>query len=130
LSSQRTTLHRKHQQQQQQQQNHYYFQGQGQLPKIRQKQQRRRIATTTTTLYAAIPLNSDAIPLNSDNAYDLEDGVRTSASESESESPAFIIETLSKTPPSSDEIFRTISDLCIDVFFKELLDPSGNGNIK
>jgi len=124
LSSQRTTLHRK-QQQQQQQQNHYYFQGQGQLPKIRQKQQRRRIATTTTTLYAAIPLNSD-------NAYDLEDGVRTSASESESESesPAFIIETLSKTPPSSDEIFRTISDLCIDVFFKELLDPSGNGNIK
>ena len=94
LSSQCTTLHRKHQ-----------------LPKLRQQQQRRRrLATTTTSLFASIPLISD-------NAYDLEDDVRTSAAVLE-KSPAFIIETLSKIPPSNDEIFQTISDMCIDVFFK------------
>jgi len=69
-----------------------------------------------TPLYASIPL--------SDNLF--EEDVTTAAL---SISPAFIIENISESPPFSDTIFRTISDLCIDVFFKELLDPSGNGNI-
>ena len=106
LSSQCTTLHRKHQLPKLRQQQHYHNQYQQQ----QQKQQRRRLATTTTSLFASIPLISD-------NAYDLEDDVRTSTAVLE-KSPAFIIETLSKTPPSNDEIFQTISDMCIDVFFK------------
>lgn len=43
--------------------------------------------------------------------------------------PAFLIEPISKLPPSGDTIYKTISNLCIDVFFKELLDPSGKGNV-
>eukprot|EP00536_Pseudo-nitzschia_multiseries_P014974 jgi/Psemu1/291753/fgenesh1_pg.796_\ len=49
-----------------------------------------------------------------------EDGVKT---------PAFIIESISQTEPSGDAIYKTISNLCIDVFFKELLDPSGKGRV-
>lgn len=44
-------------------------------------------------------------------------------------SPAFVIESISQTDPSGDAIFKTISNLCIDVFFKELLDPSGKGRV-
>jgi len=70
-----------------------------------------------TPLYASIPL--------SDNVFEKEDVTAAALSIS----PAFIIENISDSSPSSDLIFRTISNLCIDVFFKELLDPSGNGNI-
>ena len=38
----------------------------------------------------------------------------------EDTSPAFLIESISKSPsgPSGDTIFKTISNMCIDVFFK------------
>mmetsp|Transcript_8145 Transcript_8145/g.17560 ORF Transcript_8145/g.17560 Transcript_8145/m.17560 type:complete len:417 (+) Transcript_8145:272-1522(+) len=43
--------------------------------------------------------------------------------------PPFLIESISKQKPSGDAIYKTISNLCIDVFFKELLDPSGKGRV-
>jgi len=47
----------------------------------------------------------------------------------EDRAPAFLIECISQTEPSGDAIYKTISNLCIDVFFKELLDPSGKGRV-
>jgi len=82
-----------------------------------QHQPRHYSTKVVTPLYASIPL--------SDNVFEKEDVTAAALSTS----PAFIIENISDSSPSSDLIFRTISNLCIDVFFKELLDPSGNGNI-
>jgi len=82
-----------------------------------QHQPRHYSTKVVTPLYASIPL--------SDNVFEKEDVTAAALSTS----PAFIIENISDSSPSSDLLFRTISNLCIDVFFKELLDPSGNGNI-
>lgn len=71
----------------------------------RRRHQPRHSTKVVTPLYASIPL--------SDNLF--EEDVTTAAL---SISPAFIIENISESPPFSDTIFRTISDLCIDVFFK------------
>jgi len=44
-------------------------------------------------------------------------------------SPPFLIESITSTPGSGDAIYKSVANLCIDVFFKEQLDPSGKGNV-
>mmetsp|Transcript_9557 Transcript_9557/g.22561 ORF Transcript_9557/g.22561 Transcript_9557/m.22561 type:complete len:431 (-) Transcript_9557:88-1380(-) len=79
------------------------------------------IATAATT--TTIPLGA-SVPLATTDA-----GRRSSAKESSSAAaPIFLIESIPRDP-SGDAIFKAISNLCIDVFFKELLDPSGKGNV-
>ena len=48
--------------------------------------------------------------------------------EEKNQAPPFLIESISRRP--NEAIFKDIANLCIDVFFKELLDPSGKGNVK
>ena len=49
------------------------------------------------------------------------------------DAPAFVIDSITQVPGAdsgSDELYKTIANLCINVFFQELLDPSGRGNVK
>ena len=69
-----------------------------------QQQQNSIRIVTSTPLYASIPFGVD---IGND---------RRSEETDEDTTPAFLIETISKSP--RDTIFKTISNLCIDVFFK------------
>lgn len=90
----------------------------------RRCQERVSYLTGTQPLYTAMP------PLT-DNSVEKESTPVSSSSSSSAAavSPAYIIDNLSQSLIVGDAIFQKISDMCIDVFFKELLDPSGNGNI-
>jgi hypothetical protein len=72
---------------------------------------------TTIPLFAAIPFYVTEVKKEAGEA----DAV-----------PAFLIETISGAPSSisGDAIYKTIANMCIDVFFKEQLDPTGKGNVK
>jgi len=102
------------------------------LPSLQQLKpfvQRQSKAPTTRTippLCAAIPfyandVTEEANPNNNNN----------NENNNDTNSPAFLIESISRTPfvEGSDEIYKTIANLCIDVFFRELLDPTGKGNV-
>lgn len=70
--------------------------------------------TETIVLQAAIPFYASDVERNQ---------------EEKNASPPFVIESISRRPGPGEAIYKDIADLCIDVFFKELLDPSGKGNV-
>ena len=84
---------------------------------------------TRIPLFAAIPFYVTEV----ENENDDDDRTKTTAGDAtDTDTPAFLIETISGAPSSisGDFIYKTIANLCIDVFFKELLDPTGKGNVK
>ena len=86
-----------------------------------QQQQRQRNPDTFVTIRdTEIIVLRAALPFY---ASDVEN-----SQEEKNEAPPFLIESISRRP--NDSIFKDIANLCIDVFFKELLDPSGKGNVK
>lgn len=90
---------------------------------------RKRKAPTTRTiqpLCAVIPFYANDVTEEAN-----QNNNNNNENNNDTDSPAFIIESISRTPfvEGSDEIYKTIANLCIDVFFRELLDPTGKGNV-
>lgn len=79
---------------------------------------------TTIPLFAAIPFYVTEVENDDDRKKKAGETIDT-------DTPAFLIETITGAPSSisGDFIYKKIANLCIDVFFKELLDPTGKGSV-
>lgn len=93
-----------------------------QIPQQQQQQLHRHEVfnrnTDTIRLSAAIPFYATDVQS------------KEKAKNNKNPSPPFLIESITSSPGSGDAIYKSVANLCIDVFFKELLDPSGKGNVK
>ena len=89
---------------------------QQQQQKQKQQYKNRQRSTDTIRLSATIPFY--ATDVGSDQNKDTD--------ETTSSSPPFLIESISSTPGSGDAIYKTIANLCIDVFFKVSIVVDGN----
>jgi hypothetical protein len=100
-----------------------------QLQQFVQMKRQRKAPTTRTIqpLCAVIPFYANDVTEEAN-----QNNNNNNENNNDTDSPAFIIESISRTPfvEGSDEIYKTIANLCIDVFFRELLDPTGKGNVK
>ena len=95
------------------------------IPQQQQQQQQQQLHrhelfnrnTDTIRLSAAIPFYATDVQSNKQP-------------QNKNLSPPFLIESITSTPGSGDAIYKSVANLCIDVFFREQLDPSGKGNVK